>query len=290
MGAWGTSLYANDSASDIRGEYVDKLRRGKSNEEVTKALIEQNQDYMGDAEEEPLFWYALADTQWNYGRLLPAVKEKALHFLDQTAELERWREAGEKKLRAWQNTLDKLRQKLQTEPPPPKKVSKYRFYFCKWQLGDVYAYRFSSEFSRVKGFFGQYIAFRKVSEASWWPGHIIPVVEVYNWIGSELPSVERLQRTERMKQVRPSVFQYQPNYEITEDDYKIELISTSARVIPNDNLTFLGNLPGDDLTPFLGHDVCLSYINVAWEGSAYNNQFEHYFIDMYLRWQEAEKR
>ena len=112
MGAWGTSLYANDSASDIRGEYVDKLRRGKSNEEATKALIEQNQDYMGDAEEEPLFWYALADTQWNYGRLLPEVKEKALHFLDQTAELERWREAGEKKLRAWQNTLDKLRQKL----------------------------------------------------------------------------------------------------------------------------------------------------------------------------------
>ena len=82
MGAWGTSLYANDSASDIRGEYVDKLRRGKSNEEATKALIEQNQDYMGDAEEEPLFWYALADTQWNYGRLLPEVKEKALHFLD----------------------------------------------------------------------------------------------------------------------------------------------------------------------------------------------------------------
>ena len=58
MGTWGTSLYANDSTSDIRGEYVDKLRRGKSNEEVTKELIEQNQDSMGDVEEEPLFWYA----------------------------------------------------------------------------------------------------------------------------------------------------------------------------------------------------------------------------------------
>ena len=289
MGAWGTSLYANDSTSDIRGEYVDKLRRGKSNEEVTKELIEQNQDSMGDVEEEPLFWYALADTQWNYGRLLPEVKEKALYFLDQTAELERWREAGEKKLQAWQNTLDKLRQKLLTEPPPPKKVSKYRFYFCKWQLGDVYAYRFSSEFSREKGFFGQYIAFRKVSETTCWPGHIIPVVEVYNWIGNKLPELQKLQNMELLKLFYPSVFQYQPKYEITEKDYKLELLSTSARVIPNNNLTFLGNLPGDDLMPFLGHDVCLSYNSVGWEGSGYNTHFEHELITLYIEWQEAEK-
>ena len=33
---------------------------------------------MGDVEEEPLFWYVLADTQWNYDRLQPEVKEKAL--------------------------------------------------------------------------------------------------------------------------------------------------------------------------------------------------------------------
>ena len=71
MGAWGTSLYANDATSDIRGDYVDKLRRGKTNEEATEEIIYENRDIMGDVEEEPLFWYALADTQWNYGRLLP---------------------------------------------------------------------------------------------------------------------------------------------------------------------------------------------------------------------------
>ena len=31
-----------------------------------------------DDEEEPSFWFALADTQWKYGRLLPEVKEKAI--------------------------------------------------------------------------------------------------------------------------------------------------------------------------------------------------------------------
>ncbi|MDR2957335.1 MAG: hypothetical protein LBU61_04020 [Coriobacteriales bacterium] len=89
MDAWGTSLYANDTTSDIRGDYVDKLRRGKTNEEVTQELVNSYHETMGDAEEEPLFWYALADTQWNYGRLLPEVKERALCFIFQTGELER---------------------------------------------------------------------------------------------------------------------------------------------------------------------------------------------------------
>ena len=99
MGAWGTSLYANDSAGDIRGDYLDKLKRGKTNEEATKELVEANAN-TGDVEEEPLFWFALADTQWNYGRLLPEVKEKALLYLSQSKEWERWKESGQEKLSA----------------------------------------------------------------------------------------------------------------------------------------------------------------------------------------------
>ena len=76
MGAWGTALYSNDTASDIRGDYVDLLRRGNSNEEALKKLMEKNRYCIGDEEEEPLFWYALADTLWNYGRLTPEVKER----------------------------------------------------------------------------------------------------------------------------------------------------------------------------------------------------------------------
>lgn len=104
MGAWGTSLYANDTASDIRADYLDKLKRGKTNEEATQELMDENRDIMGDSEEEPLFWFALADTQWNYGRLIPKVKEKALHFLAQDEELQRWQDSGQK-LMAWKRRL-----------------------------------------------------------------------------------------------------------------------------------------------------------------------------------------
>ena len=48
MGVWGTALYSNDTASDIRGDYVDLLRRGNSNEEALKKLMEKNRYCIGD--------------------------------------------------------------------------------------------------------------------------------------------------------------------------------------------------------------------------------------------------
>ncbi len=284
MGAWGTSLYANDSASDIRGDYVDKLRRGKTNEEVTEELIEDNRCIFGDGEEEPLFWFALADTQWNYGRLLPEVKDKALYFLSQDTELERWRESGEKQLEAWMETLDKLREKLNSEPPPPKKVSKYRLYNCKWNLGDTFAYCFDSEYSEQKGFYKQYVIFRKISEDNWWPGHIVPVVQVYKWIGESIPPIEDLSNMSLLEQsFYPSVLKKYPD---KKREYLIELLSTSERVIPKKNLKYLGNVPGQDLLSFKENDDYVCLTPVGWEGSGYNNTFEKYIIDMYLAWKD----
>ncbi|MBE6635949.1 MAG: hypothetical protein E7617_07125 [Ruminococcaceae bacterium] len=285
MGAWGTSLYSNDSACDIRGDYVDKLKRGKTNEEATQELICENRDIMGDVEEEPLFWFALSDTQWNYGRLLPEVKEKALYFLSRDDELQRWKESGKKQSLAWEKTLEELNKKLNSPQPPEKKVSKYRFYQCKWKLGDVFAYRFSGSYSMEKGFLGQYVIFRKISEDTWWPGHIIPVVWFYKWIGNDIPSVDKLTELGLLPAFcSPSVIAKFPHKKI---NYEIKLISESEKVIPTDNLTFLGNLPGDDLIPFRGHDYWTNYGPVGWESSKYNEKFEHYVIDMYLAWRDV---
>ena len=55
----------------------------------------------------------------NYGRLLPEVKEKAIYFLSQGDELERWKNSGGE---AWKNTLDKLKEKLLSPQPPEKSV------------------------------------------------------------------------------------------------------------------------------------------------------------------------
>ena len=285
MGTWGTSLYASDSTNDIRGDYLDKLRRGKTNEEATQELIDANTN-TGNAEEESLFWFALADTQWDYGRLLPNVKEKALFCLSQDKEWERWKESGQKKLSAWKKTLETLRRKLESPQPPIKKVSVYRLYRCKWNLGDVFAYRFTSHYSNEKGFEGKYVIFRKVSEDTWWPGHIIPVVQVYKWLGDDIPSIDRLMDLDLLPACyNPSAFRKTSNKPL---EYKIKLISESAKAIPQENLMFLGNLPGDDIIPFQGHNYWTGYPAVGWESSKYNTKFEHYVIDMYLAWHNVE--
>lgn len=283
MGAWGTSLYANDSTSDIRGEYLDKLRRGKTNEEITNELVEANTN-IGDAEEESLFWFALADTQWNYGRLLPEVKEKALFYLSQDKEWERWKESGQKKLLAWKKTLEMLKRKLESPQPPIKKVTKYRLYQCKWNLGDVFAYRFTSNYSKEKGFEGKYVIFRKVSEDTWWPGHIIPVVQIYNWFGENLPPMRELTNLDLLPVCySPSAFRKNPNKPL---EYNIKVISESERAIPSENLIFMGNLSGNDIILFRGHDYWTGYPEVGWESSKYNVKFEHYVIDAFLAWRD----
>ena len=36
MGAWGVKIYQDDVACDVKEEYVEALRKGISNEEITE--------------------------------------------------------------------------------------------------------------------------------------------------------------------------------------------------------------------------------------------------------------
>ena len=281
MGAWGTALYSNDTASDIRGDYVDLLRRGNSNQEALKKLMEKDGDCIGIEEEEPLFWYALADTLWNYGRLTPEVKEKALYFLDHPeAELARWEDDGGKYVEAWMRTLEKLRTKLLSPQPPEKKVSKYRLYKCTWQVGDVYAYRLESEYSKEKGLYGKYIIFQKVGETDCWPGHIIPIVVVYRWIGAEIPRMEELRKLEFLNQIRPVSLMGRTQ----EECYHRELVCESEKKIPVTQLILLGNQKPREKT-VVKKDRCNC---MGWEKTKINWTIEKETIDLYLAWQEHD--
>lgn len=209
---------------------------------------------------------------------------KALFYLSQDKELERWQESGQKQMNAWKRTLETLKEKLNSPQPPIKKVSKYRFYKCKWNLGDIFAYQFTGKYSEEKGFKGKYVVFRKVSEDTWWPGHIVPVVQVYKWIGSDIPSIDKLYDFDLLPAFySPLVFEKFPDKIL---EYKIKLLSDSERAIPKENLTFLGNLSGNDLVEFRGHNYWTGYYAVGWESSRYNTKFEHYIIDIYLAWKD----
>ena len=63
MGTWGFKLYQNDTALDIKDEFEKLFNAGKAIQQITDELIEDYKNIMGDPDEEPLFWLALADTQ-----------------------------------------------------------------------------------------------------------------------------------------------------------------------------------------------------------------------------------
>ena len=122
MGAWGVNLYQDDVTEDVKTYYVDYLKRRLDSNELTQNMLSKFANYIDDEENGPLFWFALADTQWKYGRLLPFVKEKALEYINSCSDLKRWQEEGEL-LKQWIIILDELKQQLTSPQPQEKSIT-----------------------------------------------------------------------------------------------------------------------------------------------------------------------
>jgi len=74
MGTWGAGLYDNDISCDVRDTYIEFLKDKLSNQESYEKTLNMYQECIGDIDDEPLLWFALAETQWKVGRLMPEVK------------------------------------------------------------------------------------------------------------------------------------------------------------------------------------------------------------------------
>ena len=288
MGTWNMTLYGNDTTADIKGDYIEALKRGKSNQEAITLVLNKNKDVFGDPEEEPLLWFALSDTLWDYGRLTEEIKQKALSFLNNNYEMICMEGASVQDVNSWKETLSNLKIKLNSKQPKEKKVNKYRLYKCEWHLGDVFAYQFKSDYSKEKGFYNKYLFFRKVSQAERHPGHIVPVIQLYKYVGNELLSINDLEKIDLLEiGFFSTALKFYPN---SKKIYNATFINTSRKVIPKNNLIFVGNLPGSDLTEFTKDGVAISYPALAWENTKYNNTIEKYFIEMYLSWSGNDGR
>jgi hypothetical protein len=134
VGTWGVALYANDTALDVRDEWLDKLRLGTSGDAATAELLAE----WGAAATDPIFWIALADTQWTWGRLEARVRDRAQAAIDAGGDLALWADRKEKGAR--KKVFDEIAARLKTEAPAPKAVS-VRGDAIEWKRGQVWAYR-----------------------------------------------------------------------------------------------------------------------------------------------------
>ena len=190
MGAWGANLYQDDVALDIKDEYKDNLRRGKTNEEAMQEIIDKYQELLEDEEDRGVFWLALADTQWNLGRLDEQVKEQALEIIELGTDLKRW-EINEKLYNKRKEILEKLKEKLLSPQPEEKRMPKYRTYKCEWENGDVFAYQLKSEYAKEQGLENRYLIIQKIDEIDWYPCSTIPLVRVKITEDKTLPKTEK---------------------------------------------------------------------------------------------------
>ncbi len=123
MGSWGTDLYDNDFCCDVRDYYIDLINKSNAGgAEVNNIVIDNFIDSF-NTDEEPLFWYALADTQVSYGRLEPCIKEKALNWIANEGGSTLWQGLQKKK---WLCMLEDLKNRLLSDMPKSKEKILYQ--------------------------------------------------------------------------------------------------------------------------------------------------------------------
>ncbi len=301
MGMWGFELYQNDTSLDVKNEFKELFNAGKNAQYITDKLTQDYNSIMGDINEEPLFWWALAETQWDLGVLLPYVKEKALYWIDKDNNISANQITDISTKVKRKKALDNLQAKLLSPHCPAKKKPKKKIYKCQWKVGDVFAYQLESDLSKERGLYGRYFLIQKIDEGVWHPGHIIPIIYVKITNGSTLPStIEEYNRLEYvqtwftkyeerflpidMKRPREDIAEKaKKNYEVDEygflPQYRAILLNISKNSIP-EKLIYVGNFanaayPQKEFIPHSQENI----VAVSWK--QYDETFETKMIKRY---------
>jgi hypothetical protein len=181
MGVWGTGIFQDDTASDIREDYKDYLGNGLTDPEATKRILAEYKSSLDDPHEAPVVWIALAAVQWKHGRLEQDTLTQALHAIDSGSDLARW-DSNARDLAKRRGVLEKLRVQITSPQPEAKRVRKPVVKTCDWPVGSLVAYRMNSGNLAVL----RVIGYHKDK------GGTAPVCEVLDWTGTETPTEEML--------------------------------------------------------------------------------------------------
>jgi hypothetical protein len=129
MGAWGTGVFSDDNAADVRDDYRKLVGDGLTGPQATERLIAQWAP-IGDPDLEPVFWLALALTQWGCGRLEARVKEEALRMIANGSAIRAW--AGGPDERKRRTVLEAAKRKLESPQPTERKIKARPLATCEW--------------------------------------------------------------------------------------------------------------------------------------------------------------
>ena len=245
MGFWSTSLYGNDLTLDVRDKLDDLLKSGVSPQDVYQEMLKCFEEVLS-TDEESLFWFALADRMWDYGILTDEIKEKALTYMTNIAEHEYLDELETtRERRSWQNTLNKLKTKIENVNQGNKKI-KVEPVFKRniWNVGDYYAYEFHKKNSQELGIQSKYIVIKKIKDNYYGDSMIYyNIVYIYNKIFDEIPTLKDLENVDYLPlsgKAEEDLFRKEPDEELR----KIMAETVNERVLN----PLLGDLQNDKIS------------------------------------------
>ncbi|HBF0031524.1 TPA: hypothetical protein KOS20_004410 [Clostridioides difficile] len=136
MSAWGTKIFDNDLALDMKTDFIEMFSINMSIKEIELNLLSY---ISNDDEAEVLcpFWTALSDLEWQYGILQEKTKEKAKYIILNKPDIDSYIQQEDKVKR--KEELEKLYKKLDTINQKIKKKRTVFVYRTEWEQGDIFA-------------------------------------------------------------------------------------------------------------------------------------------------------
>lgn len=191
MGAWGVAVFSDDLAADIRGDFRELIGDGLTPSEATDRLKAEYASSLANPDEMPVFWIALALSQWKLGRLEESTKKMALQVIDDGTDLARWDDAKSRVKR--EAVLAKTRADLLAAPPPAKRVPRTIREANEWQLGETIGFQLLS---------GNWTMFRVIGHHADNGGRFA-VCELLDWVGEAFPSKDMIEKLQIKRENSP---------------------------------------------------------------------------------------
>lgn len=246
-------MYSNDSALDIKDTFKIEYEEEKSIEEIEEKIKKMFASMLEDEDEAPNFWCILADLEWRYGVLTEETKNKALEVIKNGGDVEFWKEtSSEKEAEKRKNVLVKLEKKLKTPQPPKKKIVKREPYICKWERGDVFAYKMDQKYMEGTEYYNKYLILIMWDKNKDINGNIIPIVYIVDKIYKDIPSIENIKNENIMKFYKKDNDKYKYKIEITFD-----LVRERKKLEDKERIGKIENLvsPKDEYFDKI-HEIC----------------------------------
>lgn len=159
-------------------------------------------------------------------------------------------------------------------------------YMNPWEIGDIYAYKFSSKYAKKYNIDGKYILFQKIDDTQWSDNYIFSRIHIYDKLYDCLPEEKDITDIRLLPIDNPLC--YVENEPIWPLNINAVLTSINEKDYPKKNFTFISNSTIFPETPKyeksfaeypwknLEKWLCQYYI--LWQDYNYNLKNNHVFL------------